>query len=200
MRAWLANHFLKLIGWQVIGQPPDPPKSVIIAAPHTSNWDFMYLYLVASMMGVRIYWMGKEELFKGILGPISRTLGGIPVKRNHSANMVQQMAQAFSEKDEMLLAVPPAATRRKTDFWKSGFYYIALEAGVPITLGFVDYGKKQAGLGPSFIPSGDLKTDMDFIRAFYADIQGKFPQNKSVIRLKQEDEQSVNSAAGGDKH
>ncbi len=186
MRAWLANHFLKLLGWQVVGQPPEPPKAVIIAAPHTSNWDFMFLYLVSSVMGVRIHWMGKEELFKGPLGPISRTLGGIPVKRSRSSNMVQQMAQAFAEKDELLLAVPPAATRRKTEYWKSGFYYIAKEAGAPITLGFVDYGKKRTGLGPSFIPSGDIKADMDFIRSFYADIQGKFPDNKSVIRLKSE--------------
>lgn len=188
MRAWLQKLYLSLSGWQIVGQVPEGGKAVVVAAPHTSNWDFLYLYLLSKTLGTRIYWMGKEELFTGLLGPISRRLGGIPVKRSRSMNMVAQMVQAFAERDQLLLVVPPAATRRKTDYWKSGFYHIARGADVPVVLGFVDYGRKQAGLGPSFKLTGDVQADMDKIRAFYADIQGKFPQQKSVIRLKMEDE------------
>ncbi len=186
MSKWLANLMLRLLGWELVGQLPDTRKIVLVAAPHTSNWDFMYLFLVSKSLGVRINWMGKEELFKGPMGPISRALGGIPVRRGQSMNMVQQMAQAFAERDSMLLAVPPAGTRHKTDYWHSGFYYIALEAGVPITLGFVDYGRKKVGFGPTFTPTGNVKADMDIARAFYADIEGKFPDEKSTVQLKQE--------------
>ncbi len=188
MSAWIASNFLKLLGWQIVGQLPETHKIVLITVPHTSNWDFMYMYLVSKVLGVRIRWMGKEELFKGPLGPISRALGGIPVKRSHSTNMVAQMIQAFQERDELILAVPPAATRSKSDYWRSGFYYIAMGAQVPITMGFLDYPSKRAGFGPTIVPSGDIKADMDKIRAFYADIQGKFPEDKSVIRLKAEEE------------
>jgi 1-acyl-sn-glycerol-3-phosphate acyltransferase len=190
MSNWLANQMLKLLGWKIIGQLPDTRKFVLVAAPHTSNWDFMYMYLVSKIFDIRIHWMGKEELFKGPMGPISRALGGIPVKRGHSMNMVQQMAQTFSEREELVLAVPPAGTRRKTDHWHSGFYYIAMEAGVPIVLGFVDYSRKQAGLGPIFTPTGNVRADMDIARDFYKDIQGKFPDNKSTVQLKQEMEQN----------
>ncbi len=189
MSSWLAKHFLNLLGWQIVGQLPESHRLVLITVPHTSNWDFMYLHLVSKILGVHIRWMGKEELFRGPLGPISRALGGIPVKRSRSTNMVAQMIQAFQEHDELILAVPPAATRSKSDYWRSGFYHIAMGAQVPITMGFLDYQRKRAGFGPSFIPTGDIKADMDKIRAFYADIQGKFPDHKSVIRLKQEEVQ-----------
>jgi 1-acyl-sn-glycerol-3-phosphate acyltransferase len=104
--------------------------------------------------------------------------------------MVQQMAQAFAERDELVLAIPPAGTRHYTEYWKSGFYYIAQAANVPIVLGFVDYARKQAGFGPHFHPSGDVSADMDIARAFYADIQGKYPDDKSRPRLKGEDQAS----------
>ena len=188
MVSWLASQILRLLGWQLVGSPPEAKKFVLVTVPHTSNWDFMYLYLASKITGIRIQWMGKEDLFKGPLGPISRALGGIPVKRSRSTNMVQQMAQAFAERDELALAIPPEGTRHYTDYWKSGFYYIAMEAGVPICLGFVDYGRKRAGFGPIFTPSGDISADMDIARSFYADIQGKFPAEKSRIRLKAEDE------------
>lgn len=188
MSAWLAKHFLNLLGWQIVGQLPEKHRLVLITVPHTSNWDFMYMYLISKVLGVRIRWMGKEELFQGPLGRISRALGGIPVKRSRSTNLVAQMIQAFQDNDELILAVPPAATRSKSEYWRSGFYHIAMGAGVPVTMGFLDYPRKQAGFGPSFVPTGDIKADMDKIRAFYADIQGKFPEDKSVIRLKAEDE------------
>ena len=194
MSSWIASQILRLLGWQLVGQLPDAKKFVLVTVPHTSNWDFMYLYLASKILGVRIYWMGKEELFKGPLGPISRALGGVPVRRSRSSNMVQQMAQAFAEQDDLVLAIPPEGTRGYTDYWKSGFYYIALEAGVPIVLGFVDYARKRAGFGPTIIPSGDVSVDMDIARAFYADIQGKFPLDKSRIRLRVEDEIQASSA------
>ena len=189
MSKWLASKLLNLLGWELVGQLPETRKFVLVAAPHTSNWDFLYMYLVAKILGIPINWMGKEELFKGPMGPLSRALGGIAVKRGQSMNMVQQMAQAFAERDVLVLAVPPAGTRHKTNYWHSGFYYIAMEAGVPVVLGFVDYGRKRVGFGPSFMPSGDVKADMDIARAFYADIQGKFPDEKSTVQLKSEMEE-----------
>ncbi len=189
MRAWLATKFLHLMGWRFVGRLPADRKAVVVAAPHTSNWDFLFLFLVSNILGVRLYWMGKEELFRGPLGPIARALGGIPVKRSRSTNLVQQMVDAFARRRELVLVIPPAGTRRHTDYWKSGFYHIARAAHVPIVLGFVDYGRNQAGFGPIFTPSGEISADMDFIRSFYADIQGKFPAEKSRIRLKAEDEE-----------
>jgi 1-acyl-sn-glycerol-3-phosphate acyltransferase len=186
MSTSLAYRFLKSLGWDIDGQLPDTRKFVLVAAPHTSNWDFMYMYLVAKSLGIPINWMGKEELFKGPMGPVSRALGGIAVRRGQSMNMVQQMAQAFAERDELILAVPPAGTRRKMSHWRSGFYHIALGARVPLTLGFVDYARKEVGIGPVFMPSGNVTTDMDIIRAFYSTITPKYPEEMSEIYLAQE--------------
>jgi 1-acyl-sn-glycerol-3-phosphate acyltransferase len=166
MRAWFTKLYLALSGWQIVGQVPEGGKAVVVAAPHTSNWDFLYLYLLSQTLGIQIRWMGKEELFKGVVGHFSRRLGGIPVKRSRSMNLVAQMVQAFEQREQLLLVVPPAATRRKTDYWKSGFYHIARGADVPVVLGFVDYGRKRAGFGPSFKLTGDVRADMDRIRAF----------------------------------
>ncbi len=194
MRTWIANKIASLIGWQLTGSLPDVSKAVIIAAPHTSNWDFVFLLLLANKHQVRLQWMGKEELFRGPMGPISRALGGIPVKRSRSMNMVAQMAQAFAQRPSLFLVIPPEATRRKTEYWKSGFYHIARSAGVPVVMGFVDYERKQAGFGPSFIPTGNIRQDMDRIRAFYANTNGKYRNDKGRIRLRQEDEAIRNEA------
>ena len=171
----LSVAILRMAGWKVEGQlPPDCAKSVFIAAPHTSNWDLPYTLMLAFSLRLRVYWMGKQSLFRAPFGGVMRWLGGIPVNREQSSNLVASSAQAMrAAKGPMQLIVPPEGTRGKTRHWKTGFYFIAQEAGVPIVLAFVDYGRKVGGLGPVFEPTGDLERDMADIKAFYAPIKGK---------------------------
>ena len=168
---------LRLTGWTVEGQLPDKAtKSVLIAAPHTSNWDLPYTLMLAFVLRLRVYWMGKHSLFKGPLGPVMRWLGGIPVNREQANNLVASSAEAMRlATGPMQLIVPPEGTRGKTKRWKTGFYFIAQQAGVPIVLAFVDYERKVGGLGPLFEPTGDVEADMAAIKAFYAPIKGKNP-------------------------
>jgi 1-acyl-sn-glycerol-3-phosphate acyltransferase len=167
--------FLRLNGWKVEGQlPPEAAKSVFIAAPHTSNWDLPYTLMVAFVLRLNIYWMGKSSIFRWPFGPVMRWLGGIAVNREQSSNLVAHSAQAILDADGPLqLVVPPEGTRGKTRHWKTGFYYIALQAKVPIILAFMDYHRKVGGLGGVFKPSGDVEADMARIKQFYAPIKGR---------------------------
>ncbi len=167
--------FLKLTGWRVEGAlPAHAAKSVLIAAPHTSNWDLPYTLMVAFALRLNPYWMGKHSLFKAPFGPVMRWLGGIAVNREQSSNLVAASAQALAEADGPLqLIVPPEGTRAKTRYWKTGFYYIALGAKVPIVMAYMDYAHKRSGLGPLFEPTGDVDADMAAIKAFYAPFKGK---------------------------
>ena len=167
--------FLKLNGWKVEGQlPPQARKSVFIAAPHTSNWDLPYTLMVAFVLRLNIHWMGKAGLFRWPFGALMRWLGGIAVDRDKSSNLVAASAQAIIDADGPLqLVVPPEGTRGKTRHWKTGFYFIALQAQVPIVLAYMDYGRKRGGLGPIFKPTGDVDADMAEIKRFYAPIQGR---------------------------
>lgn len=170
-------HFLRLTGWQVQGAlPPEATKSVLIAAPHTSNWDLPYTLMIAFALRLNVYWMGKASLFRWPFGPVMRWLGGIAVDRSRSNNLVAASAAALVGADGAAqLVVPPEGTRGKTQQWKTGFYYIALEARVPIVLAFVDYERKIGGLGPLFTPTGDVERDMAQIKLFYAPIKGRRP-------------------------
>jgi 1-acyl-sn-glycerol-3-phosphate acyltransferase len=170
-------HFLRLTGWQVQGAlPPEAGKSVLIAAPHTSNWDLPYTLMLAFVLRLNVYWMGKASLFRWPFGPVMRWLGGIAVDRSRSGNLVAASAAALVNADgPTQLVVPPEGTRGKTRHWKTGFYYIALEARVPIVLAFVDYERKVGGLGPLFTPTGDVERDLAQIKRFYAPIKGKRP-------------------------
>lgn len=165
---------LKLCGWKTSGAvPPDLKKAVFIAAPHTSNWDMPFTLFVAFALRLKIYWMGKEEIFKPPFRGVMMWLGGIPVQRSAATNMVGASAQALTEADELMLVVAPEGTRSKALYWKTGFYYIAREANVPVVMAFLDYGRKVGGVGPVFYPTGDLEKDMVEIKAFYKDIRGK---------------------------
>jgi 1-acyl-sn-glycerol-3-phosphate acyltransferase len=170
--------FLKLAGWKVEGSlPPEASKAVLIAAPHTSNWDLPYTLMVCFVLRLNPYWMGKSSIFKWPFGPVMRWLGGISVNREQSTNLVAASAQAIQDADGTVqLIVPPEGTRSKVTYWKTGFYYIALAAKVPIMMAYMDYSKKRSGLGPLFYPSGDLEKDMHAIKAFYADFKGKNAQ------------------------
>lgn len=172
--------------WRVEGELP-PAKCVIIAAPHTSNWDMPFMLMAAYVIGFRISWMGKHTLFWGPFGPLMRALRGIPVDRRSPQNLVQQVAARFATSDELVLAVPPEGTRKAVEYWKSGFYQIARAAGVPVVLGFLDFERKVGGLGPVVHLTGDVHADMDRIRAYYRDIRGKHPELESTPRLREED-------------
>lgn len=167
--------FLKLTGWRIEGAlPAHAARSVLIAAPHTSNWDLPYTLMVAFALRLNIRWMGKQSLFRAPFGGVMRWLGGIAVNREQSTNLVAASAQAIREADgPMQLIVPPEGTRSKTRYWKTGFYYIAREAQVPIVMAYMDYARKRSGLGPLFEPTGDVDADMAAIKAFYAPFKGK---------------------------
>ena len=171
--------FLRLNGWKVEGSlPVEARKCVLIAAPHTSNWDLPYTLMVAFVLNLNIYWMGKHSLFAFPFGPVMRWLGGIAVDRSRSTNLVSASAMALKAADgPVQLVVPPEGTRGRTTHWKTGFYYIALEAGVPIVLAYMDYARKVSGLGPVFVPTGDVDADMAEIKRFYAGIKGRRPQH-----------------------
>ena len=171
----LSLGFLRATGWKLDGQlPADQPKCVLIAAPHTSNWDLPYTLMVAFALRLNIYWMGKQQLFRGPWGPVMRWLGGIAVDRSQSTNQVSASAAAIRAADgAMCLVVPPEGTRSKTRQWKTGFYWIAHEAGVPIVMAYMDYPRKLSGLGPVFQPTGNVDADMAAIKAWYAPFKGK---------------------------
>lgn len=167
--------FMKLSGWKVEGQlPPNGQKCVLIAAPHTSNWDLPYTLMVAFVLHLNIYWMGKSQLFRFPFRSIMMWLGGIPVTRESANNLVAASVEAMKNaKGPLQLVVPPEGTRGKTRYWKTGFYYIAVGAGVPIVMAYMDYERKISGLGPVFHPTGDIEADMVAIKAFYAPFKGK---------------------------
>lgn len=132
---------------------------------------------------IKIYWMGKESLFRGIYGPIMRYLGGIPIDRSRPGGMVEQTIEKFNESDRLVVVVPPEGTRQKARYWKSGFYHIAHGANVPIVLGFLDYGRKEGSLEGLLTPTGDIEADMAVIREHYADIQAKHPEQRTPAEL-----------------
>ncbi len=182
----VARLFLRLTGWEAEGGRPVERKFVLIAAPHTSNWDLVYLLAFAAIFDIKISWMGKHTLFRWPLGPIMRALGGVPVYRHKHEKLVDQRARAFDEADSLCLTVPAEGTRSYVPNWKSGFYHIAVLAKVPIHMGYLDYARRRGGFGPALLPTGDLRADMDEIRDFYDDKAGKFPDCVGEIRLKEE--------------
>ena len=172
---WISLFVFKMRGWRIEGRFPDIAKYVLIAAPHTSNWDFPITLCLTFALKGKIYWMGKDSLFRWPFQGILKWLGGIAVDRSKSNNMVGQMIQQFSTNDNLVLTIPPAGTRSHVMKWKTGFYYIALGANVPVVLGFLNYRTKVGGIGPVYLPTGDIHADMQQIRTFYSGIHGKRP-------------------------
>lgn len=170
---WLSRLALRLSGWHIEGHVPDVPKYVLIAAPHTSNWDFPVTLMVCFALRLRVYWMGKSTLFPPIGAGLMRWLGGIPVHRERAGNLVQSTVEAFQRSQRLTVIIPPEGTRGKVTHWKTGFYFIAHGAGVPIALGYLDFRKRLAGIGPLFATTGDIDADMPQIQAFYVGISGK---------------------------
>lgn len=170
--AKVAALLLALLGWRVVGALPRQQKYVLIGAPHTSNWDFPLMLLAVLKIGMDVHWLGKSTLFKAPFRSLMQWLGGIPVDRSKSNNLVTQLIELFRERDDLVLLIPPEGTRKKVERWKSGFYYVASGASVPILLGFLDASRKELGFGPMFDTTGDYETDLREIQKFYADKRG----------------------------
>ena len=178
--AGLCQFFLKLRGWKLEGDAPTEIKYVLVAVPHTSNWDFPLSLAIAYSYRFNMYWMGKDSLFNGWRGPIMRWLGGISINRSSSNNVVDQMIEAFNASDSLIVTIPPEGTRSQVDKWKTGFYYIALGADVPIALAFLDYTRKTGGFLATFHPTGDIDKDIAEIRSHYKGISGKYARQCTV--------------------
>ena len=174
---------LKIFGWRRSGQVPNIPKFVLIAAPHTSNWDFPITLAIVLAFKMRLHWLGKEALFRWPYGSLFSWLGGIPVNRSKSSDVVAQTIQVFKDKAKMIMMLAPEGTRKKVTYWKTGFYHIANGANVPIVLGFLDYMRKVGGIGPTLIPTGNIESDMAKIRAFYHTISGKTPDKSTPAMI-----------------
>lgn len=171
---------LKIWGWRKVGKLPDIPKYVLIGAPHTSNWDFPITLAYAFAYKAKVFWMGKDTLFRKPFDRLFKWVGGIPIDRTKSNNMVKQTIQLFNTIEKMIMIIPPEGTRKKVKYWKTGFYHIAHGANVPILLGFLDFRRKIGGFGPLITPTGNLAADMEKIREFYATITGKRPERTSL--------------------
>ncbi len=178
-----ATTLLKLIGWRVSFSLPPRDKYVLVGAPHTSNWDFPLGLLAMWASGLRVNWVGKHTLFKGPLGPLMRALGGIPVDRRGSVGFTRKVIETFASRDQFVLAISPEGTRSLTKQWKGGFYQIALAAGVPIALGYIDYPRRLIGFECMFEPSGDIEPDFKIMAEYYRDKIGKRPEQQGPVRV-----------------
>lgn len=168
----------KIIGWKRIGEFSGKTKLVVIAAPHTSVMDFVMGWLGLHGFGIKARFIIKKEFFFFPFGYLISALGAIPVKRGDRHNdMVSQMVKQFKERESFYLVITPEGTRKKVKRWKKGFYQIAVQAGVPIVVSVVDYGKKQMGPVAEFVPTGDYDKDMKFIKSCYNGIKARYPEN-----------------------
>lgn len=184
IRHLVGQTWLSAFGWSAESVEL-PPKAVVIAAPHTSNWDFPFTLAVAYALDLEFSWLGKHTLFEPPFGAFFRWTGGIPVDRRDRNNLVAAVVDILKQHDVLKLIIAPEGTRSRTKRWKTGFYYVALGAGVPIALGFLDYGKKRGGFLHVFYPTGNIEADMAAIRDIYASIEGKHPDRMSEITLGQ---------------
>lgn len=179
----ISKAILRILGWKAVPGPERPSKYLMLLAPHTSNWDFVIIFIIAFATGIKGYWFGKHTLFRPPIGFFFRWFAGIPVERSKSINRVDQTIKQFRERDEFMLTIAPEGTRKRTDRWRSGFYHIALGAGIPLAFGYLDYGKKEGGVGGFYTLTGDKEADMKVISRFYEDKMGKNPERFGSIRL-----------------
>lgn len=172
---WFLLWFYRTRGWTAYGTPPADLRGVIIAAPHTSNWDFVNFVGLTHALGVKAHFMGKKELFRWPLNRFMHDMGGVPVDRGVRHDYVAQMVAEFERRKHFLLTVAPEGTRGAVRTWRTGFYHIALGAKVPLLVGMMDYGTKSGGLGPVIWPTGDYAADMKKVAEFYRSVTPKNP-------------------------
>ena len=177
----LARWLLRIGGWTAVGGQPDAPKAVLIAAHHTSNWDGYWALVYKVAVGLDVKFFAKHSLFWFPLGNILRALGGIDLDRGQAGSAVKQAIEQFREQESFYFGLAPEGTRKKKPGWKTGFYRIAVGAGVPIYLGFIDYREKRIGIGPRLDPSGDPEADLATCREFYANVTGRWPEKASPV-------------------
>ncbi len=176
--------FFKLRGWKVdTTLPKGIEQYVVIAAPHTSNWDFIYTLAVFFSLKIPVRFLAKAELFKWPLKHMMLSFGGLAVQRSKSNNLVDIMVGLFAQNQQLKLLIPAEGTRGKVTKWKTGFYHVALKANVPVLMGFLDYEQKKAGFGPLLYLTGNPLTDANSIKDFYRNIKGKHPELFDVEAL-----------------
>jgi len=186
VRRLIARVFWAVSRWRLVTEPAPDRPTILIGAPHTSNWDFVIMLAITWRLNVRVRWLGKKSLFRGWRGPVMKGLGGIPVDRAAPSSVVSEVLDLIRSGDVFSLVVTPDGTRSGNTHWKSGFYRIAREAQIAVTLGYVDRTTMTTGLGPTFELTGDVSADMGRIRAFYADKAGIRPQHRVEPRLREE--------------
>lgn len=174
--------YLQLAGWKVRGNWPDLDKAVLVAAPHTSNWDGINMLATAGFYRVKLRWMGKKSLTQGPFGGLIKWLGCVPIDRSAANDVVRAMADAFAAEPRMILAIPPEGTRSAVREWKTGFYHIARAANVPLILSVLDYGTKTVSLAAVVHPSGDYDSDLRVIQSYYASATGKRRDQFAITR------------------
>jgi 1-acyl-sn-glycerol-3-phosphate acyltransferase len=184
LRRAFARTVLRLARWRTVGEVPR--TGILVGAPHTSNWDWVAMLLLTWSQGVQARVLIKRELFRGPLAPLLRVTGGIPLDRSSPGETVRALLTAAEGDDRFLLVLAAEGTRGKGEYWKSGFYRMAQQTGLPISLGFVDGPSRTMGFGPTFAPTGDVAADMDRVRAFYADKRGIHPEMRTEPRLRDE--------------
>lgn len=183
LRSLAARFFWFVSRWELSTRPAPDRPTILLGAPHTSNWDFVLMLGIAWRLGIDMHWLGKASLFAGWRGPVMRALGGVPVDRANPARVVEDMVRQLHSGETLGLVVTPDGTRSGHTHWKSGFYRIARETGLPVTLGYVDRTTMTTGLGPTIDLTGDVAADMDRIRAFYSDKAGFHPGKRVEPRL-----------------
>lgn len=196
--ALIGRVIYRVLGWKCVGQTPTFKKYVIIAAPHTSNWDGFFLIGAASMLNLKFSFFGKHSLFKGPMGWFLRSRGGIPLDRSRNQSFVGQAVSWFDRLETFALGVAPEGTRQLTTGWKTGFYYIALKARVPIVLGYIDYAKKEGGILPEvLIPTGNIDQDFETLQRLYGPLVARHPQWKGpIVPLRRGQDDSRSPGAG----
>lgn len=187
MRRFIARCVLAAFRYKTVGERPKAPVYVMVAAPHTSNWDFVLMIAIAWKHGISPLWLGKKEMFSGPLGGLFKKLGGISVDRENPGDTAGDLARLAKSGKASAIVIPPEGTRDKAEYWKSGFRRIAIDAGVPLVLSFVDGPTRTGGFGPEFMPTADVRADMDRIRAFYVGKEGVHPGQFTTPRLREED-------------
>lgn len=173
----IALFFAWMLGWKMPKEVPPLTKAVMIGAPHTSNWDFLVMLMAVLVTRYDVSWIGKHTLFKWPFGPLMRWLGGIPLDRTKSKGFVNQMVDHFNHRENLIVIIAPEGTRKPVEKWHTGFYYMALEAKVPIVLTFMDYKKREAGIHAIEMPTGNVEADIHRYQQFYATKTGKIPSN-----------------------
>jgi 1-acyl-sn-glycerol-3-phosphate acyltransferase len=167
---------LRLLGWRITGEIPNRRKFVIIVAPHSSNWDFPVGVAAKMSLGLRALWLGKDSLFRFPLGIVMRALGGMPVDRSTSNDVVNAVVARFAGQERLVLALAPEGTRKKVDRWRTGFYHIAHAAQVPIVPVALNWKERAIEIRAPFHTSGDLDGDLAVLQRLFADVPGRRPK------------------------